>query len=329
MNGVPQLFLLQQRRKTMKSKGKLCVLIVLALTLWAVPGLAGEGTTDPDNVQKDASVGHTWNPSIIYQGAKHVANGAAMRNEARGTIALRGVPEGSSVAKAWLFWNYSDGEATGAATDVVLFNGDRYVGSKRADNADPCWSMAGNHTYRADVTRSVPSSRPNGDYEMVIEKAVSTTGQNPWTPNEAQTVRIEGASLLVIYKSANTVDNTVYLYDALSASTFSSGTGTFVLLHPDVSSSGLYTMCGADGQRGVGSAYTNGASNETGFFDGVQISGPSVAASDWDGSAGWPLVQLWDVHTHQVTLSGTASKVLYRVGSDCLTPVFFVLQSGV
>jgi hypothetical protein len=85
-------------------------------------------------------------------------------------------------------------------------------------------------------------------------------------------------------------------------------------------------MSGADGQRGTG-GYDNGASNETGFFNGAQISGPPVAASDWDGAAGLPLVQLWDVHTHIV--SYTSSTVEYTAATgDCLVPVVFVLQAA-
>ncbi len=86
-------------------------------------------------------------------------------------------------------------------------------------------------------------------------------------------------------------------------------------------------MVGADGQRGQG--HDNTASNELSFFNNNQIAGPPVASSDWDGSDGWPLVQLWDTHTHRVTLKGDVSQVDYQAGgNDCLVPVAFVIDAN-
>ena len=52
-----------------------------------------------------------------------------------------------------------------------------------------------------------------------------------------------------------------------------------------------------------------------------------VAASDWDGSAGWPTPQLWDVHTHNVGLgtSSLSSVIVYTAPTDCLVPVVFIV----
>ena len=83
-------------------------------------------------------------------------------------------------------------------------------------------------------------------------------------------------------------------------------------------------MVGADGQRGIG--HTN-IGNELTFFNGSQIAGPPVASSDWDGSDGWPLPQLWDTHTHNVTLNGSISSVRYQGSLDCLVPVAFVIDA--
>lgn len=305
-------------------KSTVILFMIGALTLMFQPtlGQAEMGVTD-SRVMADVNL--TLNPMISVSGKAHVANGIAMRNEARGTIALRGIPAGSSVWKALLYWNLSNTLAVGAATDKALFNGILVTGAKRADSADPCWAMAGNHTYRADVTTSIPKVNPNGDYEVVLLSAVSTSGQNPWNPGEAQTTRVEGATLIVIYQNANTVNNTVFLYDTFGGSMLSAGTGTFTLNHAARAGLGLFTMTGADGQR---TEYNNSASNEIGKFNGAQISGPPAASSDWDGSAGWPLPQLWDVHTHNVTLNGASSIVQYIVPSDCVVPVAFVLQYG-
>ena len=132
-------------------------------------------------------------------------------------------------------------------------------------------------------------------------------------PVEAgQKVRVEGATLVMVYRNQDTT-GPLFVYDALNNSMFG-GTAQFDLLHPNLASAGRFTMVGADGQRGGG--HDNSASNELTFFDGNQIAGPPVASSDWDGSDGWPLPQLWDTHTHNVKLNGAMSSVRYQASND-------------
>jgi hypothetical protein len=261
-----------------------------------------------------------------FLNAEHVANGVALRNRTSGTIHLRGVPAGRSVKAAYLYWNFSDASAVGADTAPALFNGNAVTGTKTADNTDPCWGRAGNHTYRATVTTLMPRTQPNQDYKVVTADSGSTSGENPWLSTPDGTIQ-EGATLVVVFGSGG-ASTAVLIYDALSGTGFSSSL-SLTLTHPMIglSGTGLYTMSGADGQRGT-SGYDNTFSNETGFFDGTQISGPPVAASDWDGAAGLPLVQLWDVHTHIVSYTGTSSLVEYFSSGDCLVPVVFVLQAN-
>ena len=52
-----------------------------------------------------------------------------------------------------------------------------------------------------------------------------------------------------------------------------------------------------------------------------------VASSDWDGSGGWPMPQLWNTHTHNVKLNGSVSSVRYQASGDCLVPVAFVIDA--
>jgi hypothetical protein len=165
----------------------------------------------------------------------------------------------------------------------------------------------------------------NQDYQVVLQfdAETSTSGQNPWAPIEAEKVRVEGATLVIVYRNQDTT-GPLFVYDALNNSMFSA-TAQFDLLHPNLAATGRFTMVGADGQRGAG--HDNGASNELTFFDGNQIAGPPVASSDWDGSAGWPLPQLWDTHTHNVRLNGGVSSVRYQSSGDCLVPVAFVIDA--
>jgi hypothetical protein len=266
-------------------------------------------------------------PSRKFEFADHVANGIAMRNRTAGTIHLRGAPVPSKVLAALLYFNFSDQSREGRRTVPVLFDANLVVASKTGDHDDPCWGMAGNHSYVADVRPFVPiGGHLNQDYQVVIpfDEQTSTTGQNPWSPLEPdQKVRVEGATLVVVYRTQDTT-GAVFVYDAISNAMFA-GTAQFDLLHPGLDGIGRFTMTGADGQRGFG--HDNFASNELTFFNGDQIAGPPVASSDWDGSDGWPLVQLWDTHTHNVKLSGAVSSVRYQSPGDCLVPVAFVIDA--
>ncbi len=297
------------------------LLTFIGLSLLAVNLYAEEGVEYPSAVYSSATITKTVSPSYSFVGYNHVINGVALRNRLSGVIPLRGVPVGSTVERALLYWNYSDKEATGAATSPILFNGNYIDGTKVADNADPCWGMTGNHTYRANVTKFVPSTRPNEDYEVSVMLTGSTTGQNPWSPIETQDIRMDGASLIVVYSGSTTAGDKVFIYDKLSGTEFSFDGATFTLTHPTYEGSGLFSMSGADGQLGP--------APETTIFNQVQIAGPPVGDSDWNGSCGIPLPQLYDVHTHTVSnITGTSSVVDYTTPNDCLVPTAFVIQQG-
>lgn len=276
----------------------------------------------------EAEKGLRVEPTRTFEYADHVANGVAMRNRTAGTIHLRGAPVPSKVLAALLYFNFSDGSQDGQRIVPVLFNANRVLAHKTGDHDDPCWGMAGNHSYVADVTQLVPiGGNLNQDYQVVLEfnTETSTTGQSPFSsPEPSQKVRTEGATLVVVYRTKDTT-GPVFVYEALNNSMFSA-TAQFDLLHPNLTNMARFTMVGADGQRGFG-GYDNLGSNELTFFDGNQIAGPPIASSDWDGSAGWPLPQLWDTHTHNVKLNGSLSSVRYQASGDCLVPVAFVIDA--
>jgi hypothetical protein len=311
----------KMKRMILWTFGLTLAMLLLAAAAWAELGYDVTGVGPHNVIQK------TVNPYYSIKDVKHVANGVALRNRALGWIRLRGVPAGSTVIRALLYWNFSDASAVGGAS-AATFNGNLVAGVKRADNADPCWGRAGNHTYRADVTVFVPRHNPNQDYLFALQKPApeNTSGENPWTLTPVPALLNEGATLIVVYRHPEkTTGATVNIYELLSGTMFSSS-GTFTLNHAALSGPGLFTMTGADGQRGSG--HNNALSNETGTFNGAQFSGPAVNASDWDGSDGLPLTQLWDVHTHIVNLTKTSSTVVYTSGGDCLVPVAFVIQLG-
>ena len=148
------------------------------------------------------------NPTRRFEYADHVANGIAMRNRTAGTIHLRGAPVPSRVLAALLYFNFSDESREGRRNVPILFDANRVVAEKTADHDDPCWGMAGNHSYVADVTQLVPvGGHLNQDYRVVIQfdAETSTTGQNPWSAAEPdQKVRVEGATLVIVYRTQDT-----------------------------------------------------------------------------------------------------------------------------
>lgn len=302
--------------------GTLASAVTLLLASHAGIVNADQGVSDSKNT---TAVNVPVLPALRYINTQHVANGVALAGRTSGTIHLRGVPGDAVVDKAWLYYNYSDKNAVGDDFSQAYIDGHRVSGKKVADNTDPCWGAAGNHTYRANVTPFLPKSKPNGDYNISLRVAGNemTPGGNPWV---AGGNNMKGATLVVVYKN-NTAPyaTSVIIYDDLNGTMFS-GVGAFELDNPLAANAaaGLFTMSGADGQRGF--AHNNANSNELTFLNGVQIAGPSVASGDWDGSDGWPLPQLWDTHTHSVTFAGGTEKLEYQSNGDCLVPVVFVLQ---
>jgi hypothetical protein len=263
-------------------------------------------------------------PIFKAERVSHVANGVALRNRTRGYIHSRGVPLKSEVVRSFLLWNLSDSSEKGADSMPVLFDGNLVVGRKTADNTDPCWGRAGNHSYIADVTEYTDQTGgPNQDYEVTLAFSAdtSTSGQDPWVSFDGSKTLLEGASLVVIFRNEGT-QGPLYLFAPPGDNMFLAS-ASYVLPSPGLGR-GLFTMIGGDGQRG--SSHSNFASNELTFFDGLQIAGPPVAASDWDGSDGLTLPQLWDTHTHEVQIDNPTSQVDYVQNVDCLVAVGFVLD---
>jgi hypothetical protein len=263
-------------------------------------------------------------PIFRAERVSHVAHGVALRNRTRGFIHSRGVPLGSEVVRSFLLWNFSDSQKEGADSAPVLFDGNLIVGRKTADNTDPCWGRDGNHSYIADVTDYTnQTGGPNQDYEVTIpfNSDTSTSGQDPWSAPESSKTLLEGASLVVVFRNERT-QGSLFLFAPPGDNMFLSN-ASYGLPSPGLGN-GLFTMIGGDGQRGSG--HSNFASNELTFFDGMQIAGPPVAASDWDGSDGLTLPQLWDTHTHEVQITNGISQVEYVQNVDCLVPVGFVLD---
>jgi hypothetical protein len=194
----------------------------------------------------------------------------------------------------------------------------RYQQERAYENSSPRV-----HVYRAPVPLNVATG--NGSYKITLSAPQSglTTGEDPWDGNVVFPAA-EGASLVIV----GTGSYTVQLYDtAIPSATTFFGTLNYSLTLPATASgtSILWDSIGADGQIGVSrKAFDSGESTS---INSVAVSGPGGANldSDWDGSSGWPLPQLWDDTGHDITAAtpgGTTTlAVTISAPNDCISTV--------
>jgi hypothetical protein len=309
-------------------------LCLLATNGWSDKGLPLRGGTRPRRTatapESSAGITHKIDPSFTFSGVSHAANGVALRNRCSGTIPLRGIGPGSVVTGALLYWTFMNNKTVGAATNTALFDGKLVTGALAADNPDLCWGTAGTHSYRAYVAGLIEPGNLNQDHAFAVTNCVNSSGENPWlTESPPSAVYQEGAALIVFYRNRFTVYNKTFVYDKLAGTAVvAADTSSMIQLnHTNISGSGLLTLVGADGQ--TGNSYNDEGSRETTTLNGVLIAGPGgmFPNSDWDGLTGWPMPQLWDVHTYQVdNLKGTSSALTYFAPNDCFAPVTLILQ---
>lgn len=272
--------------------------------------------------------------SHSFINAQYATAGVALRNRRSGTIEISGVV--APVKRAYLYWAYLFNVAPPAGQGVFLCKPGTsapcvsFGGFRVATGADPCWGSSGIAIYRADVTAFVTA---NGEYRVVLPSTASATnsGADPWSGSTVFPAA-EGASLVVV----GTGTGNVAIFDAGVAGGTFSGTTSYTLSIPNggvQTTPVLWDNIGADGQ--VGSSRAAGLANEQTFINNVQIGGPgapsnAVTDSDWDGSSGWPLPQLWDDTGHSLPTSAapvgaTALNVRFVSQGDCLTPVANVI----
>lgn len=294
---------------------------------------------------------------VMHYGGRvdHAAAGTGLRNFDSGTIRLRGIPQNSTVVQAFLYWAMICAGTTCPQSVPIEFEGVTIDTKLVATGPQPCWTGTLIGAYRADVTGLMPATTGsavankiiNRDYRInaVPSHSAERDGRDPWSPITTNLPKAEGATLVVVYY--NTVlPLTGHVWIHNGADFFS---GTLNLINPLVPAAPSlisflkFTRFGADGQVGYSTDATNTLSNEKTFFKGPtcptimpQIAGDGSLEnhdSDWNGSDGGPLNQLWDTHTSTLTppttyLSPGAINycVRYVSSGDCMSAIGHILS---
>jgi hypothetical protein len=315
----------------------------LAVALTVLPAQAEMGAAPKGQPQALAvTVPQPINPSFTIASAGHVANGCALRNSTSCQIRLRGLPAGSTIVKAFVYWAFTSTTGTGSAKqNTITFAGNTVTGTLVGSGVDACWCGGTNVVYRAGVKRFVTG---NGAYGVALSSGATpqTNGASPWQrilcPTNPSQGLAEGASLLVVY-TRPWVSGTTLIYDSgLAGREFTPNPGlSYTLDKVPTLGEGLsvFTEIGSDGQ--IGDNLTALFTSKTTLLNSTPIAGPGAAAaggdndSDWDGTDGTPLNQLWDTHSHNVTGIVTAgsenvSVIDNTADRDCLITVANVLS---
>lgn len=246
----------------------------------------------------------------------YVSAGVAMRNRGFGTISISGIPQGSSIRSAYLFWAVLAN--TSAATyGQGSIGGQPIVGTLAGTGGDPCWGNSAAFAYRADVTNLVTG---NGSYALTGFASGVTDGRDPWNAGTLAPMA-EGASLVVVYENAASPQTQVVVYEgaAETESALLTQTLTWFGAVPQVGAA-VTTFIGADGQDAPEPGST---------FNGTPL--PSVAWDGTDPQAGpaFSHGNLWDTMTTDVSQlvsqGATSATATVRGGPDCLVWVAQVL----
>lgn len=279
------------------------------------PGVADDGT------------------ALVFPGTRVAANGMSLRQCTSGAINLVGVPPGSVIVRAYLYWQWISLPApvpglqdalwiqhtprvvpnpAGGLAMPARFRPVRVAGTLVGSGPDPCWLGGANFTYRADVTRIVSGG---ATYQLWLPAGAAPAAD--WTDPFSQFSfppgpYCEGASLVVVYASPSEPPGTTLIYDTGLA-------GTMFVTTPGISynltgftapgSESRWINIGGDGQTGAGYGDVFSLGLEMTVFQGLALAGGGAGApifsfyndSDWNGSANKPVGQLWDTSGHEVS----------------------------
>jgi hypothetical protein len=338
-------------------------LLVFGLTLLAAQdkhhalGTTASGFLPPDHPAYSCE-GPPFGDCFLdgsWSNASYATGGVALRNRASGYIQISGLPAGSQTQAAYLYWavlagpnttktQLKDmGEVSLCGVEPKTACSGTLHGTLLNIGGDPCWGSVGTYVYKVAVSATV--AKGNGAYLFSEFKSAYglTDGEDPWDGNVVFPAW-EGASLVIV----GTGGASVGLIDGQAGTTFSGGSPSYSNFYQLPATVGTDTTVlldnfGYDGQLGT-SRFADIA-NEQSFAEGwpsltnnIQFAGwaapllPGLEAtdSDWDGSSGWALPQLWDDTGHDISNAfesgDTWVLVQYNSFGDCIGTVGAVLS---
>jgi hypothetical protein len=282
-------------------------------------------------------------PSKVFKNASYSTGGVALRNRGAGGISISGVI--APVQAAYVYWAViQPNKAASVITLKRLFPGVagpvNLPGVVVGGGPVPCpWPGGQIIVFRAQIPGGIAIG--NGLYEVSLLAGAAGTvnGSDPWTPPILLPLW-EGASIVMVGQpSLAAHPGLVSIYDrGLAGSTFVSGVGLAYNLVLPVATPGNRTLIdniGADGKHVFGASRlaAPALTSEITTVGGPPFAGPGSAYwdSDWNGSSGLPVPELWDDTGHDITVLGPGLialpvTVTQPSGADCLTPVVNVVE---
>ena len=148
--------------------------------------------------------------------SNYISAGTGMRNRGSGEITISGIPGGSQIVRAYLYWAVINDVPT-VQLAKGKFNDTNIVGTYLGQGGGPCWSAFEDvppdpiFGYRADVTLLVPG---NGVYQLSKFASAVKNGSEP--EDHYALPSAEGASLVVVYKNNDLPNGRVQIYQGIS-----------------------------------------------------------------------------------------------------------------
>jgi hypothetical protein len=310
------------------------------------PGEGAGTTAYADAPQLDATAALAVKPTLVFPSSSYTTGGVSLRNRGAGNINVSGLVGPAKVT--FIYWTViNNGVPPAPAAKIEihrLFPVLPAVGPVVLPGVvvgvgpAPCWGPAGNTiitVYRAAVPPAIATG--NGSYQVTLLPGAQavTNGASPWKAFGLPSW--DGASMVMIGKGVNTVS----IYDnGLAGHTFSPIPAFNYTINLPLATVGVVLLdnIGSDGKHSnLGSREANMTiGDESTMINGFPVAGPGSAYwdSDWNGSAGLPVTELWDDTGHDITATAPPGTIALNVSifapgplpADCLTPVANVVQ---
>lgn len=274
----------------------------------------GDGTSNTHTVI-GTPVAFSQNYTTQLKG-DYVAAGVGLRaSTGGGTITLPGVPGGSTIYKAFLYWSVVNSTSTPALA-MGSINGNAITGTNYGTTASPCWDspISRNlHAFVADVT-SFATFGANTLTGFASGGPPLFTGPEPLA---------EGATLILVYANPGSAAHQVDIHQ---------GARSFV--GPPIETLTMSGFTAVAGTSQTTWVVADGQPSAPPFNNKTYVDGVLTASTVLNGSDG----NFWDTRTQNVTANVPPGDTSIQVGAessfdfgsgDCITWVAQALSTPV